>query len=107
MKTALKVYSSNRALMQNLSPDELLPPHMMIGKFFSQLVIIDGYRALPKSMRLPLAMSILKECKDKLLGAKMIFEESFLGFLETSNFLFAFFDELAQAQVAIEQNSIF
>lgn len=107
MKTALKVYSSNRALMQNLSPDELLPPHMMIGEFFSQLVIIDGYRALPKSMRLPLAMSILKECKDKLLGAKMIFEESFLGFLETSNFLFAFFDELAQAQVAIEQIPFF
>lgn len=103
MENTLKVYSSNRALMQNLSSNELLPPYMMIGEFFSQLIIVKGYRALPKAMRLPLGMAILKECAKELVGAKLIFEESFLGFLETSNFLFAFFDELAQAQVSIKQ----
>ena len=90
MENTLKVYSSNRALMQNLSPNELLSPYMMIGEFFSQLIIVEGYRALPKAMRLPLGMAILKECARELVGAKLIFEESFLGFLETSNFLFAF-----------------
>lgn len=103
MENTLKVYSSNRALMQNLSPNELLSPHMMMGEFFSKLIIVEGYRALPKAMRLPLSMAILKECARELVGAKLIFEESFLGFLETSNFLFAFFDELAQAQVSMKQ----
>ncbi|BAM32403.1 conserved hypothetical protein [Helicobacter cinaedi CCUG 18818 = ATCC BAA-847] len=103
VENTLKVYSSNRALMQNLSPNELLSPYMMIGEFFSQLIIVEGYRALPKAMRLPLGMAILKECARELVGAKLIFEESFLGFLETSNFLFAFFDELAQARVSVKQ----
>ena len=103
VENTLKVYSSNRALMQNLATNELLSPYMMIGEFFSQLIIVEGYRALPKAMRLPLGMAILKECARELVGAKLIFEESFLGFLETSNFLFAFFDELAQARVSVKQ----
>lgn len=107
MDRTLRVYSSNRALMQDLSADELLSPHMMIGEFFSQLVIVDGYRALPQAMRLPLSLGVLRECAQKLVGAKLVFEESFLGFLETSNFLFSFFDELAQAQVPIANIPLF
>lgn len=101
-KPTLQVYSSNRALLQNLHEGELLAPSMLIGEFFSQLVIIDDYRALPQELRLPLSMQILKDCALELERAKFLFEQSFLGFLESSQFLFAFFDELAQAQVAIK-----
>ncbi|WP_233706647.1 PD-(D/E)XK nuclease family protein [Helicobacter marmotae] len=103
---SLKVYSSNRSLRQHLDKNVLLSPHMMMNEFFTQLVIIDGYRALPKAMRSPLAISVLKEYANELGDKKLVFEKSFLAFLETSQFLFDFFNELAQAQVAIDSISL-
>ncbi|MCH5314069.1 MAG: PD-(D/E)XK nuclease family protein [Helicobacter sp.] len=100
MKT-LKVYSSHRSLMQYLDEGVLLSPHMMMSEFFAQAVIIEGYRALPEAMRLLLSLEILKECAKELQRVNFIFEESFLAFLESSQFLFGFFDELSQAQVDI------
>ena len=91
-ESTLYVYSSHRSLMQNSNEGEIFAPSMMMGDFFTQLIIIDGYRALPRGMRLPLVMSVLKECAKELERAKFIFEKSFLGFLETSNFLFDFFE---------------
>lgn len=101
-ESTLYVYSSHRSLMQNSNEGEIFAPSMMMGDFFTQLIIIDGYRALPRGMRLPLVMSVLKECAKELERAKFIFEKSFLGFLETSNFLFDFFDEIAQSQIHIK-----
>lgn len=101
-ESTLYVYSSHRSLMQDSNEGEILAPSMMMGDFFTQLSIIDGYRALPRSMRLPLVMSVLKECACELERAKFIFEKSFLGFLETSSFLFDFFDEIAQSQIQIK-----
>ncbi|WP_300448434.1 PD-(D/E)XK nuclease family protein [uncultured Helicobacter sp.] len=102
-ESCLKVYSSHRSLVQHLNEGELLSPHIMMGEFFTQLVIVDGYRALPQAMRLPLSMSVLKECAKELERVKFIFEQSFLAFLESSQFLFGFFDELTQAQVSIDE----
>ncbi|WP_334086019.1 PD-(D/E)XK nuclease family protein [Helicobacter typhlonius] len=99
----LKVYSSNRSLMQHLDEGVLLSPHMMMNDFFTQILIIKGYRALPKQMRLPLAMEILKSCASELKRVNFIFEESFLAFLESSQFLFGFFDEISQAQVQMSE----
>lgn len=103
MKQTLKVYSSHRSLIQHLDEGILLEPHMMMSEFFSQIVIIKDYRALPQAMRLPISMQILKSCAEQLQRVNFIFEESFLAFLESSQFLFGFFDELSQAQVCIEE----
>ena len=94
MKQTLKVYSSHRSLIQHLDEGILLEPHMMMSEFFSQIVIIKDYRALPQAMRLPISMQILKSCAEQLQRVNFIFEESFLAFLESSQFLFGFFDEL-------------
>lgn len=99
----LKVYSSNRSLMQSLNEGELLCPHMLMGEFFTQLVIVDEYRALPQAMRLPLMMETLKDCAKELERVKFVFEKSFLAFLESSHFLFGFLNELAQSQVSISE----
>ena len=71
-ETTLYVYSSHRSLMQNSNEGEIFAPSMMMGDFFTQLIIIDGYRALPRGMRLPLVMSVLKECAKELERAKFI-----------------------------------
>lgn len=102
-QSILHVYSSHRSLMQHLKSDVLLTPNMLMGAFFEQIVIIDGYRAMPRAMRLPLSVAIIKECVEDLGRVKFIFERSFLGFLESSQFLFDFFTELTQAQVAISE----
>lgn len=46
-------------------------------------------------------LQTLKELKMELLDKKLIFEQNFLAYLESSNFVFKFFNELAQAKVRI------
>ncbi|WP_034369385.1 PD-(D/E)XK nuclease family protein [Helicobacter sp. MIT 05-5293] len=100
---ALCVYSSKRSLLQSLESERLLAPTMLLGEFFTSCVLIKGgYRALPQSLRLPLMMSVLKEFESALENTKLVFEKSFLGFLESSQFVFGFFDEIAQSQVRIQ-----
>lgn len=106
MQNTLIVYSSNRALLQNLDKERLLPPHMLIGEFFKQVIIVDNYRALPTQMRLPLMLEVLKDYGNELKQEHLIFEESFLGYLESSAFMFEFFSELEAAQVDIKDISL-
>lgn len=99
----LCVYSSKRSLLQSLESEQLLAPTMLLGEFFASCVLIKGgYRALPKSLRLPLMMSVLREFESILENTKLVFEKSFLGFLESSQFVFNFFDEITQSQVRIQ-----
>lgn len=90
-------------MFQAMPREELLPHMMMIGDFFTHLCIIDGYSVLPRALRIPLMMSVLKEVENELEDSGLVFEKSFLGFLESSNFIFSFFDELAHVQVSIDQ----
>lgn len=90
-------------MFQAMPREELLSNMMTIGDFFTHLCMVDGYRALPRALRIPLMMSILKEVESELEESGLVFEKSFLGFLESSNFIFSFFDELAHAQVSIDQ----
>lgn len=97
----LCVYSSNRALMHSLEHDTLLGSQILIGEFFEQVLLVDGYRKLPAAKKLPLMLSLIDKCSEELESANLLFERSFLGYLESSDFLFRFFNELAHAGVDI------
>lgn len=95
----LSVFSTNRALKdfydaQKDSP--FLPPAKTIADFFSDIVIVQGAK-IPPSLRVLFLWRAIRNIKIENLG----FERTFLRFLEGSNFIFKFFDELDSAQVKI------
>ena len=115
----LYIFSSNRALRDFYKEQicAFLPPCKTIGEFFKEIVICDGAK-LPKNLRpLFLWRAIQKfRAQNSDNGANpnlsntdlknLGFDSSFLRFLEGSNFVFKFFDELDSANVKISDIDI-
>ena len=108
----LRVFSSHRALRSFCQSQNapFLPPVKTISDFFGEVVICDGVK-LPKNLR-PLflwkAIQNFRQNSD-LANADLShlgFDKSFLRFLEGSNFIFKFFDELDLANVKISDIDI-
>lgn len=111
----LFVFSSHRALLNTIkngwvkdSSDSLhslvesafIPPYKTISDFFENVVIFDGIKLPKKSpLRNVFLWNAIKHIEIKDLG----FEKAFVRFLENSNFIFKFFDELESVGVKISE----
>lgn len=109
-KSPLFVFSSTRRLKHfYLEQDEgFLPSAMSIGSFFEQAFYIPNQKKIPKNARQILMIdtikAIAKEKKSALEGL-LLFENSFLGYLESTSFLFDLFDELSSACIKLNELS--
>ncbi|WQT19501.1 PD-(D/E)XK nuclease family protein [Helicobacter pylori] len=109
-KAPLFVFSSTRRLKHfYLEQGEgFLPSVMSMGSFFEQAFYIPNQKKIPKSARQILMIdtikAIAKEKKSALEGL-LLFENSFLGYLESTSFLFDLFDELSSACIKLNELS--
>ncbi|QEF41091.1 exonuclease [Helicobacter pylori] len=109
-KTPLFVFSSTRRLKHfYLEQGEgFLPSAMSMGSFFEQAFYIPNQKKIPKNARQILMIdtikAIAKEKKSALEGL-LLFENSFLGYLESTSFLFDLFDELSSACIKLNELS--
>ncbi|MGL2555979.1 PD-(D/E)XK nuclease family protein [Helicobacter pylori] len=109
-KSPLFVFSSTRRLKHfYLEQGEgFLPSAMSMGSFFEQAFYIPNQKKIPKSVRQILMIdtikAIAKEKKSALEGL-LLFENSFLGYLESTSFLFDLFDELSSACIKLNELS--
>ncbi len=109
-KSPLFVFSSTRRLKHfYLEQGEgFLPSAMSMGSFFEQAFYVPNQKKIPKSARQILMIdtikAIAKEKKSALEGL-LLFENSFLGYLESTSFLFDLFDELSSACIKLNELS--
>ncbi|MGN8377121.1 ATP-dependent deoxyribonuclease AddB [Helicobacter pylori] len=109
-KTPLFVFSSTRRLKHfYLEQGEgFLPNAMSMGSFFEQAFYIPNKKKIPKNacqiLMIDTIKAIAKEKKSALEGL-LLFENSFLGYLESTSFLFDLFDELSSACIKLNELS--
>ncbi|WP_120899456.1 ATP-dependent deoxyribonuclease AddB [Helicobacter pylori] len=109
-KTPLFVFSSTRRLKHfYLEQGEgFLPNAMSMGNFFEQAFYITNKKKIPNSVRLILMIDTIKAIakeKKSILEGLLLFENSFLGYLESTSFLFDLFDELSSACIKLNELS--
>ncbi|MCK0496341.1 PD-(D/E)XK nuclease family protein [Helicobacter pylori] len=109
-KTPLFVFSSTRRLKHfYLEQGEgFLPNAMSMGSFFEQVFYIPNKKKIPNSARQILMIDTIKAIakeKKSILEGLLLFENSFLGYLESTSFLFDLFDELSSACIKLNELS--
>ncbi|UOS36573.1 PD-(D/E)XK nuclease family protein [Helicobacter pylori] len=109
-KNPLFVFSSTRRLKHfYLEQGEgFLPNAMSMGSFFEQVFYIPNKKKIPNSARLILMIDTIKAIakeKKSILEGLLLFENSFLGYLESTSFLFDLFDELSSACIKLNELS--
>lgn len=109
-KTPLFVFSSTRRLKHfYLEQGEgFLPNAMSMGSFFEQAFYILNKKKIPKSVCQILMIDTIKAIakeKKSILEGLLLFENSFLGYLESTSFLFDLFDELSSACIKLNELS--
>ncbi|MGN8435342.1 ATP-dependent deoxyribonuclease AddB [Helicobacter pylori] len=109
-KSPLFVFSSTRRLKHfYLEQGEgFLPNAMSMGSFFEQAFYIPNQKKIPKSTRQILMIDTIKAVakeKKSVLEGLLLFENSFLGYLESTSFLFDLFDELSSACIKLNELS--
>ncbi|EPZ73237.1 PD-(D/E)XK nuclease family protein [Helicobacter pylori] len=109
-KAPLFVFSSTRRLKHfYLEQGEgFLPNAMSMGSFFEQAFYIPNKKKIPNSARLILMIDTIKAVakeKKSILEGLLLFENSFLGYLESTSFLFDLFDELSSACIKLNKLS--
>ncbi len=109
-KNPLFVFSSTRRLKHfYLEQGEgFLPNAMSMGSFFEQAFYIPNKKKIPNNARLILMIDTIKTIakeKKSVLEGLLLFENSFLGYLESTSFLFDLFDELSSACIKLNELS--
>lgn len=109
-KTPLFVFSSTRRLKHfYLEQGEgFLPNAMSMGNFFEQAFYIPNKKKIPNNVRQILMIDTIKAIakeKKSILEGLLLFENSFLGYLESTSFLFDLFDELSSACIKLNKLS--
>ncbi|GAA8987037.1 ATP-dependent deoxyribonuclease AddB [Helicobacter pylori] len=109
-KTPLFVFSSTRRLKHfYLEQGEgFLPNAMSMGSFFEQAFYIPNKKKIPNNARQILMIDTIKAIakeKKSILEGLLLFENSFLGYLESTSFLFDLFDELSSACIKLNELS--
>ncbi|WQW36221.1 ATP-dependent deoxyribonuclease AddB [Helicobacter pylori] len=109
-KSPLFVFSSTRRLKHfYLEQGEgFLPNAMSMGNFFEQAFYIPNKKKIPKNARQILMIDTIKAIakeKKSILEGLLLFENSFLGYLESTSFLFDLFDELSSACIKLNELS--
>ncbi|GAA7592154.1 ATP-dependent deoxyribonuclease AddB [Helicobacter pylori] len=109
-KAPLFIFSSTRRLKHfYLEQGEgFLPNAMSMGSFFEQAFYIHNKKKIPNNVRLILMIDTIKAIakeKKSILEGLLLFENSFLGYLESTSFLFDLFDELSSACIKLNELS--
>ncbi|MGL2434449.1 ATP-dependent deoxyribonuclease AddB [Helicobacter pylori] len=109
-KSPLFVFSSTRRLKHfYLEQGEgFLPSVMSMGSFFEQAFYIPNKKKIPNNARQILMIDTIKAIakeKKSILEGLLLFENSFLGYLESTSFLFDLFDELSSACIKLNELS--
>ncbi|MGL2847685.1 PD-(D/E)XK nuclease family protein [Helicobacter pylori] len=109
-KTPLFVFSSTRRLKHfYLEQGEgFLPNAMSMGNFFEQAFYIPNKKKISKNARQILMIDTIKAIareRKSILEGLLLFENSFLGYLESTSFLFDLFDELSSACIKLNELS--
>ncbi len=109
-KAPLFVFSSTRRLKHfYLEQGEGFLPHAMgMGSFFEQAFYIPNKKKIPNNVRQILMIDTIKAIakeKKSVLEGLLLFENSFLGYLESTSFLFDLFDELSSACIKLNELS--
>ncbi len=109
-KNPLFVFSSTRRLKHfYLEQGEgFLPNAMSMGSFFEQAFYIPNKKKIPNNARQILMIDTIKAIakeKKSILEGLLLFENSFLGYLESTSFLFDLFDELSSACIKLNELS--
>ncbi|WP_120940521.1 RecB family exonuclease [Helicobacter pylori] len=109
-KNPLFIFSSTRRLKHfYLEQGEgFLPNAMSMGSFFEQAFYIPNKKKIPNSARQILMIDTIKTIakeKKSILEGLLLFENSFLGYLESTSFLFDLFDELSSACIKLNELS--
>ncbi|WP_100952749.1 PD-(D/E)XK nuclease family protein [Helicobacter pylori] len=109
-KSPLFVFSSTRRLKHfYLEQGEgFLPSAMSMGNFFEQAFYIPNKKKIPNNARQILMIDTIKAIakeKKSILEGLLLFENSFLGYLESTSFLFDLFDELSSACIKLNELS--
>ncbi|WQX74320.1 ATP-dependent deoxyribonuclease AddB [Helicobacter pylori] len=109
-KSPLFVFSSTRRLKHfYLEQGEgFLPSAMSMGSFFEQAFYIPNKKKIPNSAHQILMIDTIKAIakeKKSILEGLLLFENSFLGYLESTSFLFDLFDELSSACIKLNELS--
>ncbi|NHB47542.1 exonuclease [Helicobacter pylori] len=109
-KTPLFVFSSTRRLKHFCleQGEGFLPSAMSMGSFFEQAFYIPNQKKIPNNacqiLMIDTIKAIAKE-KKSILEGLLLFENSFLGYLESTSFLFDLFDELSSACIKLNELS--
>ncbi len=109
-KAPLFVFSSTRRLKHfYLEQGEGFLSHAMgMGSFFEQAFYIPNKKKIPNNARQILMIDTIKAIakeKKSVLEGLLLFENSFLGYLESTSFLFDLFDELSSACIKLNELS--
>ncbi len=109
-KSPLFVFSSTRRLKHFYleQGQGFLPNAMSMGNFFEQAFYIPNKKKIPKNARQILMIDTIKAIakeKKSILEGLLLFENSFLGYLESTSFLFDLFDELSSACIKLNELS--
>ncbi|GLH58222.1 PD-(D/E)XK nuclease family protein [Helicobacter ailurogastricus] len=109
MKEPLYVFSHQRACKAFWAkqPDGFLPTALSANEFYNQISYIPSLVKIPKSVRRLLLANAIERVLEDLPSEKdehlLVFKRSFLGYLESSNFVGHFFNELAKFDLDIHQ----
>lgn len=102
-KSPLYVFSTQRYVNEfyRSFEDGFLPQAMGVGEFFSSVVYAPCVKFIPKNIRRVFLLGAIAQTEN--LNPALVFERSFLGYLESSSFLFNFFDEMTSFSIDIKQ----
>ncbi len=100
MRRECIVYPSARSIREAVATfdDDLIPHMMSMGEFLSRAYVVEGKKVPDEDLRL-LAMH---EASDFSGFAALDIERNFFSFIQNSEYLFRFFEELSSEQVSID-----
>lgn len=112
-KPTLYVFSNKRACNAFCAQqaDGFLPVVWSVQEFYTQMSFVGGLQKIPESVRQVLLVEAIREVaqeqstKEPGLEHLVVFEKSFLGYLDGSVFVARFFNELAKFDLDIKQIS--
>lgn len=102
----LYVFSNLRGMQEFLKKEKqvFLPPALSIEAFFSQALFVEGKKKAPPILQKIFLTQVFKEFQFSDSQKQFLFfEYNFLGFLETSSFLFKLFSEAFESKVEIKE----
>ncbi|MGI0406231.1 RecB family exonuclease [Helicobacter himalayensis] len=102
--STLYVYSSKRSMLTHLQDGRICEPSVLISEFFSKAIFYENRILLPNIARKFILSSVLRSYEFEELRKKgLIFEKSFLAYLQSSEFFLEFFDELFLHNIPIDK----